>query len=132
MSTYQADDGTIRQDHYGTGRQPWDDIVDQGWAPEFAAGNILKYLRRTKDPEHSAESARWYWLRLIELMVRHPPPGAVDPDRRSRAGQVVDGLFSLLTKPELALLRQASRGNATNTATRPSITVSLKIEGTDP
>ncbi len=25
------------------------------------------YLRRTKDPEHSLESARWYWRRLGEM-----------------------------------------------------------------
>ena len=65
--THTADDGTVRQDHYGLARQPWDDIVSVGWAPYFAAGNVLKYLRRTKDPEHSLESARWYWARLREM-----------------------------------------------------------------
>ncbi len=56
-----------RQPWYGDGRQPWDDIVLAGWAPEFAAGNVLKYLRRTKAPEHSLESARWYYQRLKEM-----------------------------------------------------------------
>lgn len=60
-------DGTVRKAHYGEGRQPWDDIVELGWAPQFAAGSILKYLRRNKDEEHSLESARWYMLRLHEM-----------------------------------------------------------------
>jgi hypothetical protein len=66
MSEHQADDGTVRKDHYGSGRQPWDDIKDLGWAAEFAAGNVLKYLRRTKEPGHSLQSARWYLARLEE------------------------------------------------------------------
>lgn len=56
-----------RKSWYGGGRQPWDDILDAGWGPAFAAGNVLKYLRRTKEPEHSLQSARWYWQRLIDL-----------------------------------------------------------------
>lgn len=78
-------DGAPRKDHYGAGRQPWDDIVDQGWGPEFAAGNVLKYLRRPnkvpagllgpEDTEgilestraHSIESARWYYDRLYKM-----------------------------------------------------------------
>jgi hypothetical protein len=67
MTVHTAEDGTVRQDHYGDGRQPWDDIVDAHWGPAFAAGNVLKYLRRTKDPKHSLESARWYWARLREF-----------------------------------------------------------------
>jgi hypothetical protein len=51
-------DGTVRKAHYGDGVQPWDLIVAAGWAPEFAAGCVLRYLRRTKDPDHSLESAR--------------------------------------------------------------------------
>ena len=49
--------------------KPWDVIVCLGWGPEFAAGNVLKYLRRTKEPEHSLESARWYWQRLVDLAM---------------------------------------------------------------
>lgn len=64
--THVAEDGTLRKSRYGTGRQPWDDIVDLGWGPHFAAGNVLKYLRRDKDREHSIESARWYYARLTE------------------------------------------------------------------
>lgn len=50
-------DSSERKDHYGTGRQPWDDIVEAGWSPEFAAANVLKYLRRpdklpAEDLEH--------------------------------------------------------------------------------
>lgn len=63
-------DGSVRKAHYGEGRQPWDDIKAAGWAPEFSAGCILRYLRRTKDSEHSIESARWYWARLQEMSMQ--------------------------------------------------------------
>ena len=43
-------DGTTRKAHYGQGKQPWDYIVEAGWAPEFAAGCVLRYLRRDKGP----------------------------------------------------------------------------------
>jgi hypothetical protein len=62
-----GDDGSRRKAHYGEGKQPWDHICDAGWAPEFAAGCVLRYLRRTKDPEHSIESAQWYWAQLERL-----------------------------------------------------------------
>jgi hypothetical protein len=60
-------DGTERKEHYGPGKQPWDTIKELGWGPEFAAGNVLKYLRRDKDKEHSLESARWYYNQLTNL-----------------------------------------------------------------
>lgn len=60
-----ADDGSVRKVHYGSGNQPFDTILDAGWGPGFAAGNILKYLRRDKEKEHSLESARWYWDQIV-------------------------------------------------------------------
>ena len=89
--THADDRGVVRQDHYGAGRQPWDDIVEQGWAIEFSAGNVLKYLRRTKEPEHSLESARWYLTRLHEF--------------GDSALTVRDALYRLLTPAELRRLR---------------------------
>lgn len=83
MATYPdraapGEDGTVRKAHYGDGRQPWDDIRDAGWAPAFAAGCVLRYLRRAKDREHSIESARWYWERLNALCAtEHGDPVAV-------------------------------------------------------
>jgi len=59
-------DSEPRKAHYGDGVQPWDLILAAGWGPAFAASNVLKYLRRTKNPEHSAESAAWYYDRLVE------------------------------------------------------------------
>ena len=91
--TRVAEDGTIRQDHYGAGEQPWDVIVRLGWAPEFAAGNILKYLRRDKEEAHSLESARWYWMRLRELASNSP--------ERFRAWEVHRQLQEALTPDEL-------------------------------
>lgn len=55
-----------RKAHYGDGVQPWDVILANGWGPAFAASNVIKYLRRTKNPEHSLESACWYYDRLVE------------------------------------------------------------------
>ncbi len=91
-------DQTIRQPHYGPTRQPWDDIVDMGWGPGFAAGNVLKYLRRDKAADHSLESARWYWGQIV---------------RRSNAELSLEGLWTvagdalnaLLTAEEQARLR---------------------------
>lgn len=59
-------DSEPRKSHYGDGIQPWDVILLSGWGPAFAASNVVKYLRRTKNPEHSAESAVWYYDRLVE------------------------------------------------------------------
>lgn len=39
-------DDAPRKDHYGTGRQPWDDTVDAGWGAQACAFNVLRYLRR--------------------------------------------------------------------------------------
>jgi hypothetical protein len=63
-----ADDGSLRKDHYGSGRQPWDDIVDAGWGPAFAAGNILKYIRRAANkggPDDVAKGC-WYYNEMIK------------------------------------------------------------------
>lgn len=64
--TSERADNSKRQSYYGTGRQPWDDIVEAGWWIPFAAGNVLKYLRRSKDPERDDGKARWYLDRLRE------------------------------------------------------------------
>jgi hypothetical protein len=91
-------DGTIRQDHYGEKRQPWDDIVDQGWAVGFAAGNIPKYLRRDKAKDHSLTSASWYWERLHEFVKNNDPAYAMS------AEIAILCLKKLLTEEELKLL----------------------------
>ena len=61
------EDGTMRKAHYGEGIQPWDITVAQGWGSIAAAFNVIRYMRRTKAPEHSLESARWYYTRCREL-----------------------------------------------------------------
>lgn len=58
-------DGTTRKAHYGYGKQPWDDAVDDGAGPGGAYLMVLKYLRRDKRAEHSVESARWYYSQMI-------------------------------------------------------------------
>lgn len=92
------DDDTQRKRHYGAGKQPWDTIKELGWAAEFAASNVLKYMRRVKDREHSVESARWYYARLKEMMGRDN-----GSDVR-RAADVYRALMGELTDGELALL----------------------------
>lgn len=88
-------DFSVRKEHYGAGRQPWDEIKDAGWAPAFAAGNVLKYLRRDKAREHSIESARWYWDQLHQM---------VHGDRESDTGEIIVKLRSLITDAELMVL----------------------------
>lgn len=99
-------DGTIRKAHYGTGVQPFDIIVSMGWGPIFAASNVVKYMRRTKEPEHSLESARWYWARLTETANG---VGAMAQAGRgmSDASWYLRTLRSILTADELARLRDA-------------------------
>jgi len=60
-------DGVARKVHYGTGKQPWDTMVSNGWAAIFAAGCVIKYLRRTKTPEEDRTKAIWYMQRLLEM-----------------------------------------------------------------
>lgn len=63
--------GAERKAHYGEGKQPWDTICDLGWGAIFAAANVLKYLRRTKEQKHSLESARWYFQQLKRFSPSH-------------------------------------------------------------
>jgi hypothetical protein len=60
-----------RKEHYGSGRQPLDDIIEAGWGPQFCASNILKYMRRLKQIEDSKIKARWYWRYLDELVYHN-------------------------------------------------------------
>ncbi len=90
-----------RKLHYGEGRQPVDAIRELGWAPEFFAGNVLKYLRRDKAPEHSLKSARVYYSWLQELAhVSH-----VD-DAGYRARNVLFRLDAEMTEEELRRLAE--------------------------
>lgn len=59
-------DGTERKAHYGEGEQPWDVMVKGGVAAHFAAGCVLKYLRRTKEDANDLTDARWYARQLQE------------------------------------------------------------------
>lgn len=91
-----AEDGTVRKAYYGDGRQPWDDMIDFGWAVEFAAGNVLKYLRRTKDLVASVVKAKWYLARLIEFVNDD-----TDTARMNDAKRVAIRLFKALTREEI-------------------------------
>lgn len=90
-------DVSVRQPHYGDGRQPWDDVVEAGWGPAFAAANVLKYLRRDKVPEYSLESARWYWRQVVDRS--NAEPSWVAPWTEAKAQ-----LLHLLTADERARL----------------------------
>lgn len=61
-------DGTVRKAHYGEGKQPWDVMKELGWAEDFAAANVLKYIMRhaAKNGQDDLDKARWYWDRLGE------------------------------------------------------------------
>lgn len=93
-------DAAPRRPYYGDGRQPWDDIVVSGWATGFAAGNVLKYLRRPdKDPspearERDVYNARWYYAQLLDMHSRGEGPWSV----------ALLNLHRILTTAELAVL----------------------------
>lgn len=105
--THVAADGTVRQNHYGAGRQPWDDIRERMSAEAaagFVAGNALKYVRRDAaikgvDRDRDLRHARWYYARLIEAAAdlgRAPR----SPDERLVRRVLVD-LLGILTSEEL-------------------------------
>jgi hypothetical protein len=97
-------DNTVRKQHYGEGEQPWDVMLRYGWAPHFAAGCVLRYLRRSKDPEHSLESARWYWERLGTMA------SDVDCQWRWRAAAALNELRKMLTEDELTKVEDQGDG----------------------
>lgn len=92
--------GEARKAHYGDGEQPWDAIVASGWGPAFAAGCVVRYLRRDKAREHSLESARWYYARLVEGVATRP--GEATSAEWQRA---LDRLELILTQAERAQAR---------------------------
>lgn len=107
-------DNTVRKAHYGDGEQPWDVIVRLGWGPAFAAGNVLKYLRRSKHQEHSMEIAAWYYARLVEGCAQEPQMGA--STRRYKWvpmkpwSAALYNLENELTQEERARVRAATQG----------------------
>jgi len=89
-----------RASHYGAGIQPWDYIVASGWAPEFAAGNALKYVRRyqNKNGEDDLKKGRWYYAELVKLATEN---------YWAQSKTVLDRLEIMLTPEERQLLRHA-------------------------
>ena len=99
------DAGVARKMHYGNRKQPWDSIVEQGWGAQFAAGNVLKYVRRAaaKNGEDDIAKANWYFARLhemAELSARVPSGDAAIAARRT-----LIALKHELTGTEAALLK---------------------------
>lgn len=87
-------DGSERESYYGDGRQPWDDIVEAGLGPAFAAASILKYMRRTKgEREKDLIKARWYFARLTYLYISN--------DSNAETRRAFEWLGRLLTNEEL-------------------------------
>jgi hypothetical protein len=93
-------DASPRKAWYGDGVQPWDIIVERGWGPSFAAANVLKYVRRVKDPEHSLESARWYYARLY----RNAAQAVAGPT--APWAEALHSIEDELSQGELMLLRR--------------------------
>lgn len=73
-----------RQTYYGDGRQPWDDILEQGWGAAFAAGNVLKYMRRSKEPEKDIAKAKWYYTALKGMTSLDNQEGSITWARLNR------------------------------------------------
>lgn len=96
VEEHVASDGTTRKTHYGASRQPWDDIKEAGWGPEFCAGNVLKYLRRDKDLKHSLESAQVYYSWLKNLAF----DSTLSASEQGNAISVMSQLNDILTTDE--------------------------------
>lgn len=113
-------DGSKRKAHYGDGKQPWDIICEAGWGPAFAAANVLKYIRRTKNPEHSFESACWYYRQLInhareeQKIIKYSPAGRIWTEA---AKKLVD-LLTLEEIQRIAIQLEAEENAATDGPTR--------------
>lgn len=109
MSELAPDRGDGRKVHYGEGKQPLDTMLEMGWAPHFAAGSIIKYLRRTKSPEHSLESARFYYKLLVDKAVDARKPG--NPMWATAVGELWNStlikLLTVITPEEHELLSDA-------------------------
>lgn len=92
-----------RASHYGDGVQPWDLIIGAGWAAEFAAGNVIKYVRRhmNKNGEDDLKKARWYYHELIKMVAASPP----DTRDTKRLQGLFDQLELMLTADERKLVR---------------------------
>ena len=114
-ATHIAADGTVRQAHYGSGRQPWDDIKERFGAQAaagFCAGNALKYLRRDhalKGVERARDlkHARWYFAELLKLCGETPAQqhnGNTKTDAEAHATQVLVRLAAVLTQEEIDIL----------------------------
>lgn len=102
----KGQDGTVRKAHYGEGKQPWDTMVEMGIGAEFAAGSIIKYLRRSKDPEHSKESARWYYVRLRAMIDNIATSTLTEYEAKqlSKVAAVFNKLIAALTDDEIRTL----------------------------
>lgn len=106
------DRGDGRKTHYGDGKQPWDTIRENGWEIHWLAGNIVKYLRRTKDPEHSYESAQIYWKRLLALELEEAAARYGTRRHCLGASEAIAQLRVELTEFEMSILEDGSHADA--------------------
>lgn len=98
---FVAADGTVRKSYYGDGVQPWDLMKEIGWAPHFAAGNALKYVRRytNKNGDDDLKKGRWYYAELKKMVYDNPNDPWNVP-----AHFALNNLLFLLTDEEIAIL----------------------------
>jgi len=107
-SEFESKDGTTRKTYYGAdGRQPWDYIKAEGWGAAFAAGNVLKYMKRAPnkgDRADDTKKAQWYWAELNKLAEMPEKPTGNDAISVRRAKEAIGRVVKLLTKDEYAEL----------------------------
>lgn len=70
---FTSADGTVRKSHYGSGKQPWDIMVEMNIGFEYALACMLKYIRRDSsmkgvDREADLKKAVWYSQRVHEVI----------------------------------------------------------------
>lgn len=99
-------DGGVRPNRRSETHSPWDAIVAEGWAPEFAAGQVLYCLR---DPNlwiafEQRQRACWYWQQLKKLAAESPASRAHNIIQRLTGGLPTRSPSTQLTDKEMAVL----------------------------
>lgn len=102
----ERDRGDGRTAHYGDGKQPWDDCLEEGWAHPGAAFSILRYLRRSKMPERDLQAAKVYFGWLKELAKK-------DKEGTALVGTMIGGslhVFRRLVRCKLTAVERERLG----------------------
>jgi hypothetical protein len=103
---FQHSDGTVRKQHYGSGKQPWDFFIENHIAFEFALGCLIRCVRRDasikgSERDEDIKKGRWYADRVKEFIQQSTTK---TPEGRRKLKLYSDIIYGVLNKAERALL----------------------------